>query len=377
MEAQLLTQRAEGPKAKKPNLTGIPAQMKLNFERRSGLSFDDVRVHYNSDKPARLGALAYTQGTQIHVGPGQERSLPHELGHVIQQKAGKVRPTRWIGGLPVNDQPALEREADVWAAFAGSLPAVDWLPAESGSDTMQMLMPVQFDGWNWPDFFKSSFWSAADALLNMLQSGIRLLASDSSGSGLNEAIMSSIGACLQSVNFAGLHNRKDSMSGMTRLAAIFSTVCVVLADGLSATGGVFLSRDDKGTGKTLNNYAAPPAALVSGLLGLATTISMYCNGTNLESKRRTFTDGIAVVLDMAAQILALIPGDGAVPILSWTALLLEVVVRLCRYFLTVCKWGWFTGSGPDQNDPDGGSGGGSDSSSGGGIDLSTAVPIEA
>lgn len=373
MDARLQMQKREEREYERPNLTGIPAQMKLNFERYSGLSFDDVRVHYNSDKPARLGALAYTRGTEIYVGPGQERSLPHELGHVIQQKAGKVRPTRWVGGLPVNDQPALEREADAWAAFAGSLPAVDRFPAESGSDTMQMLMPVQFDGWNWPDFFKSSFWSAADALMNMLQSGIRLLASDSSGSGLNEAIMSGIGACLQSVNFAGLYNRKDSMSGMTMLGAIFSTIFVVLADGLSATGGVFLSRDDKGTGKALNNYAAPPAALVSGLLGLATTINMFCKGTNQEGKRRTFTDGIAVVLDMAAQTLALIPGDRVVPILSWTALLLEVVVRICRYILTVCKWGWFTGSEPDQNDPDDGSG----SSSGGGIDLSTAVPIEA
>ena len=92
MEAQLLTQRAERPEVKKPNLTGIPTQMRLNFERRSGLSFDDVRVHYNSDKPARLGALAYTQGTQIHVGPGQERrQIPSRSG-----------PGRWPrpGGCP-------------------------------------------------------------------------------------------------------------------------------------------------------------------------------------------------------------------------------------------------------------------------------------
>lgn len=389
MEAQLLKQRAEGPEVKKPNLTGIPAQMKLNFEQRSGLSFDDVRVHYNSDKPARLGALAYTQGTQIHVGPGQERSLPHELGHVIQQKAGKVRPTRWIGGLPVNDQPMLEREADAWAAFAGSLPAAGRFPAQSGSDTMQMLMPVQFDGWNWPDFFKSSFWSAADALMNMLQTGIRLLASDSSGSGLSEAILSGIGACLQLVNIAGLYNRRDSMPEDAVMPAVASTLFAALADILSAAAGVFLSEGDQEAGKGINNYDVPVAALAGGLMGLGTTISMYCNGTELKGKRRTFVDGIAVVLDMAAQILALIPGDGAVPILSWTALLLEVVVRICRYFLTVCKWNWFTGSDADQNDPDGGSdsssgssfssssGGSFSNSSGSGIDLSTAVAVEA
>lgn len=43
--------------------------MKLDFERRSGLSFDDVRVHYNSDKPARLGALAYTGGASLSAQP--------------------------------------------------------------------------------------------------------------------------------------------------------------------------------------------------------------------------------------------------------------------------------------------------------------------
>ena len=35
---------------------------------------------YNSDKPRKIGALAYTQGTQVHIGPGQERHLRHELG---------------------------------------------------------------------------------------------------------------------------------------------------------------------------------------------------------------------------------------------------------------------------------------------------------
>lgn len=85
--------------------------MKLDFERRSGLSFDDVRVHYHSEKPAQLQALAYTQGTQVYVAPGQERHLPHELGHVVQQKRGAVRPTAVRGGVPVNESPDLERSA--------------------------------------------------------------------------------------------------------------------------------------------------------------------------------------------------------------------------------------------------------------------------
>lgn len=108
-EKQLQAERRE---AAKPNLTGIPTQMKLDYERSSGLSFNDVRVHYNSDRPARLGALAYTQGTQVFIGPGQEQHLPHELGHVIQQKLGLVRPTGTIAGMPLNDSVKLERAAD-------------------------------------------------------------------------------------------------------------------------------------------------------------------------------------------------------------------------------------------------------------------------
>jgi hypothetical protein len=72
-----------------------------------------VQVHYNSVKPAALGVLAYTRGTEIHVGPGQEKSLPHEAWHVVQQKQGRVKPTTRTYGVPLNDDCGLEREADV------------------------------------------------------------------------------------------------------------------------------------------------------------------------------------------------------------------------------------------------------------------------
>ena len=112
MEAKLQQQAPQQDHVNKPNLTGIPTQMKLDFEQRSGLSFDDVRVHYNSDKPAQLQALAYTQGTQVYVGPGQERHLKHELGHVVQQKTGIVKPTAVVNGISINDSSELEEMAD-------------------------------------------------------------------------------------------------------------------------------------------------------------------------------------------------------------------------------------------------------------------------
>ena len=103
-------QRAEAPR---PNNTGMPDNLKSGIESLSGFSMDDVRVHYNSSKPATVQALAYTQGTDIHVAPGQEKHLPHEAWHVAQQMAGRVSPTTNINGMPVNDNASLEHEADV------------------------------------------------------------------------------------------------------------------------------------------------------------------------------------------------------------------------------------------------------------------------
>lgn len=105
--------RNENRSAVKENRTGIPTQLKERMEQSTGLSFDDVRVHYNSALPARLDALAYTMGNQVEIGPGQERHLPHELGHVVQQKLGTVRPNAThSSGVALNTDPALEHQAD-------------------------------------------------------------------------------------------------------------------------------------------------------------------------------------------------------------------------------------------------------------------------
>ena len=93
--------------------TGLPDSLKAGVETLSGISMDDVHVHYNSSKPAQVQALAYTQGTEIHVGSGQEQHLAHEAWHVVQQKQGRVKPTLQAKGVAINDDQGLEREADV------------------------------------------------------------------------------------------------------------------------------------------------------------------------------------------------------------------------------------------------------------------------
>ena len=108
--AEFQPQLQQAPRA---NNTGLPDQLKSGIESLSGLSMDHVRVHYNSSQPAQLNALAYAQGSDIHLAPGQEQHLPHEAWHVVQQAQGRVKPTLQAKGVAINDDQGLEREADV------------------------------------------------------------------------------------------------------------------------------------------------------------------------------------------------------------------------------------------------------------------------
>jgi hypothetical protein len=130
-----------------PNRTGLPDGLKSGVETLSGLSLDDVRVHYHSSRPAQLQALAFTQGTEIHVASGQERHIPHEAWHVVQQKRGQVKATGTIGNLALNDEPQLELEADAMGREAtrrnthqrrGMGPAI-----QGGNAPMQFARPDQ------------------------------------------------------------------------------------------------------------------------------------------------------------------------------------------------------------------------------------------
>lgn len=110
---------AESAPAPSPNQTGLPNGLKSGIESLSGISLDQVRVHYNSSQPAQLNAHAYAQGSEIHLAPGQEQHLPHEAWHVVQQAQGRVKPTMQLkDGVPVNDEAGLEGEADVMGAKA-------------------------------------------------------------------------------------------------------------------------------------------------------------------------------------------------------------------------------------------------------------------
>jgi hypothetical protein len=106
------------------------------------MSLDNVKVHYNSARPAHLNALAYTQGSNIHVAPGQDQHLAHEAWHVVQQAQGRVRPTMQMkDGVAVNDNEALEREADVMGVKALA-PAAELQSGPEAKETLQRKLAV-------------------------------------------------------------------------------------------------------------------------------------------------------------------------------------------------------------------------------------------
>lgn len=139
-----------GPFQLKPNHTGLPDHLKSGIENLSGYSMDDVNVQYNSAQPAQLNALAYAQGNQIHIGPGQEKHLAHEAWHVVQQKQGRVSPTRQLKGTThINDNADLEKEADVMGLKATQAtttpPALLKAAPSSGSGVLQPMMGFELE----------------------------------------------------------------------------------------------------------------------------------------------------------------------------------------------------------------------------------------
>ena len=103
------------------NQASMPEDVQAKMEYSFGTSFSSVNVHTNDNSASDMGALAYTRGNNIHFAPGQynptsskgQELLGHELTHVVQQRQGRVQPTKQGKGLAVNDSPSLENEADV------------------------------------------------------------------------------------------------------------------------------------------------------------------------------------------------------------------------------------------------------------------------
>jgi Domain of unknown function (DUF4157) len=103
----------------------MPATVQRQMESSFAADFSGVRIHQGPEAAA-MGALAYAQGSEVHFAPGQyqphtqagQELLGHELGHVVQQAEGRVAAPAQAKGAAVNEDAALEREADEMGARA-------------------------------------------------------------------------------------------------------------------------------------------------------------------------------------------------------------------------------------------------------------------
>ena len=106
----------------------LDAGTRSTMESAFGTSFEGVRVHTDeraSKSAESVGANAYTVGSDVVFRSGQfnpatptgQRTLAHELAHVVQQSQGPVDGTDTAGGIKVSDpsdrfERAAERTAD-------------------------------------------------------------------------------------------------------------------------------------------------------------------------------------------------------------------------------------------------------------------------
>ena len=112
----------------KPRGSGqpLPEPVQKKMESFFNTSFADVRVHVGHEAPS-IGALAFTHGTDLYFAPGQynpqstqgQQLLGHELTHVVQQRAGRVRNPLGSGVAVVQDA-GLEAEAERMGLRAAS-----------------------------------------------------------------------------------------------------------------------------------------------------------------------------------------------------------------------------------------------------------------
>jgi hypothetical protein len=125
----------------------LPDTVRSKMETAFGTDFSGVRVHIGP-QAERIGALAFTIGTDIYFAPGRyqpesihgQQLLGHELAHVVQQRQGRVRAPNGAGIAVVQDH-ALEAEADRLGQRAAAT-----VQAKPAGTVLQRQAPMHFSG---------------------------------------------------------------------------------------------------------------------------------------------------------------------------------------------------------------------------------------
>ena len=121
-----------------------------SMESKFGQDFGDVRIHTDaqaSQSAEAVGANAYTVGNEMVFRSGHfdassptgQRTLAHELSHVVQQRSGPVDGTEAAGGIRLSDpSDRFERAADATADQVMSAPSPAPAGSASGGTSVQL-----------------------------------------------------------------------------------------------------------------------------------------------------------------------------------------------------------------------------------------------
>lgn len=125
--------------------TPLDESTRATMESSFGQDFSDVRVHTDSrasESAEAVGANAYTVGNDVVFRSGHfdassptgQRTIAHELTHVVQQRSGPVDGTDAPGGIRLSDpDDRFERAADTTADQVLSGSGSSSAPASAGS----------------------------------------------------------------------------------------------------------------------------------------------------------------------------------------------------------------------------------------------------
>jgi hypothetical protein len=135
----------------------LDAPVRQRMEASLGADFSDVRVHTGASAAASARAVdahAYTVGNEVVLGDGHtpgsdahDRTLAHELTHVVQQRQGPVDGTPAAGGISVSDpsdrfERAAEATADAVMAGATATPSAGPVQREAEPEEDEELQAL-------------------------------------------------------------------------------------------------------------------------------------------------------------------------------------------------------------------------------------------
>jgi hypothetical protein len=124
---------------KKANETNSPNNLRTGMEILFAQGVGDVKTHHNFSQPLQLSANAFVPNNQANIVAGREKHLPYENWQVVQQNQSRISTLQMKSSVNINDDPTLEKEADVMGTKALQL---------KGKGVNPYLNPVSGNGYS-------------------------------------------------------------------------------------------------------------------------------------------------------------------------------------------------------------------------------------